>query len=159
MTVTELAKLTGYSISTVSKALSDSSEISGEAKEKILSAAKRTGYYEKAVRRKKRIGMPQTVGIVTDDIRDSAVYRLTRALKERGISPVVCDAQNALFVLCDALSVDAIILANGKETECNIPFAVYRSSADSTADEIEALLSGKELTSATQKKKEDIWLF
>ena len=36
MTVTELSKLTGYAISTVSKALSDSSEISPEAKEKIL---------------------------------------------------------------------------------------------------------------------------
>jgi len=50
MTVTELAKLTGYSISTVSKALPDSNEISREAKEIILRAARETGYYDKAIR-------------------------------------------------------------------------------------------------------------
>lgn len=159
MTVTELAKLTGYSISTVSKALSDSNEISSEAKEKILSRAKETGYYDKAVRRKKRIGMPQTVGIVTSDLRDSAVYRVSRALKERGLSPVACDAEDALFVLCSALGVDAVVFTDGKASDCSLPFVVYRGSADNAAEEIVSLLNGNSPTETDNKKKEDIWLF
>ncbi len=162
MTVTELARLTGYSISTVSKALSDSDEISRDAKEKILATARETGYYDKAIRRKRRIGMPKTVGIVTSDIRDSSVLsRLCRATREYGLSPVVCDGDNALFILCDALGVDGIIFADRNIKECAIPYSVYRGSADAAAEEIYTLLhSGGDAPAVkTSAKKEDIWLF
>lgn len=162
MTVTELARLTGYSISTVSKALSDSGEIGAEAKERILRAAKETGYYDKAVRRRKRIGMPQTVGIVTSDIRDSSVLsRLCRALRERGFSPVVSDAQNAVYILSQVLGVDALIFSDGSTEECTVPYSVYRGSADNAADEIVSLLRADGAAAADKKteRKEDIWLF
>ncbi len=162
MTVTELAKLTGYSISTVSKALSDSDEISRDAKEKILATARETGYYDKAIRRKKRIGIPKVIGIVTSDIRDSSVLsRLCRAVREYGLSPVVCDSDDALFVLCDALGVDGIIFSDRQKGECSLPYSVYRGSADSAAEEIYTLLhsDGNDISIKTDVKKEDIWLF
>lgn len=159
MTVTELAKLTGYSISTVSKALSDSNEISREAKEIILRAARETGYYDKAIRRRKRIGMPNTVGIATSDIRDSMVLsRLCRALRNYGFYTVVCDEANAPFILCDALGVDAIVFSDVKETECSVPSCVHRGDADATAAAIASLL-GEETREETKEQKEDIWLF
>lgn len=159
MTVTELAKLTGYSISTVSKALSDSGEISREAKEVILRAARETGYYDKAIRRKKRIGMPKTVGIAAADIRDSSTLsRLCRALRNYGFYAVVCDEANAPFILCDVLGVDALIFSDVRATECSVPSLSHRGDADATAMEIAALL-GEEVAEREKEKKEDIWLF
>ncbi|MBQ8550282.1 MAG: LacI family DNA-binding transcriptional regulator [Clostridia bacterium] len=159
MTVTELAKLTGYSISTVSKALSDSGEISREAKEIILRAARETGYYDKAIKRKKRIGMPNTVGIATSDIRDSmTLSRLCRALRNYGFYAVVCDEANATYILCDVLGVDAVIFSDVKETECSVPCCVHRGDADGTAAAVASLL-GEETVETAKEKKEDIWLF
>lgn len=160
MTVTELSKITGYSISTVSKALSDSGEISRETKEKILRIAKETGYYNKALKRKKRIGMPQTVGIITEDVRSREIYRLTRELKSLGLVPVVCDDETALIVLTQTLGVDAVVFADGREKECSVPYAVHSGNAENTAGEILSMLNGKKSAEAKeQDKKEDIWLF
>ena len=47
MTLSYLAKLAQVSVSTVSKAFSDSSEVSAETKAKIIKIAKETGCYEK----------------------------------------------------------------------------------------------------------------
>ncbi len=47
MTLSQLAKLANVSVSTVSKAFSDSREVSAETKEKILRLAKENGCYEK----------------------------------------------------------------------------------------------------------------
>lgn len=47
MTLTKLAQLAGVSVSTVSKALSESAEISEETKKRILALAKEHGCYEK----------------------------------------------------------------------------------------------------------------
>ncbi len=159
MTVTELAKLTGYSISTVSKALSDSGEISREAKEVILRAAKETGYYDKAIKRRKRIGMPKTIGIATADVRDSmTISRLCRALRNYGFYTVVCDEANAPFILSDVLGVDALVFSDIREQEISVPYCVHRGDADATARSIASLL-GEEIESSTEAKREDIWLF
>ncbi len=47
MTLAELAKLSGASVSTVSKAFSGSSEISRATRERIFSVAKKHGYFDK----------------------------------------------------------------------------------------------------------------
>ncbi len=159
MTVTELAKITGYSISTVSKALSDSDEISREAKEVILRAARETGYYDKAIKRKKRIGMPKTVGIAAADIRDSSTLsRLCRAIRNYGFYTVVCDEANAAYILCDVLGVDALIFSDTRESDCSVPHLSHRGDADATASQI-AVLLGEEIAELREEKKEDIWLF
>ena len=47
MTLAKIAKLANVAVSTVSKAFSDSPEISKETKEQIMKIAKETGCYEK----------------------------------------------------------------------------------------------------------------
>ena len=47
MTITKLARLTGYSVSTVSKALSNKKDVSEFARQKIIEKAKELGCYEK----------------------------------------------------------------------------------------------------------------
>lgn len=66
MTLQKLAKLAGVSVSTVSKAFSDSREISVETKEQILSLAKRHGCFEKYY--KGKFGK-QLVAVICPEIR------------------------------------------------------------------------------------------
>jgi len=68
MTLSQLAKLANVSVSTVSKAFSNSSEISAETKEKIIRVAKEHGCYEKYYKphyEKKLIGVicPELLGV------------------------------------------------------------------------------------------------
>ncbi len=61
MTLKDVALLANCSVATVSKALKNSSEISDEAKQRILSVAKKSGYFEKAITHKAVLGGYKTV--------------------------------------------------------------------------------------------------
>lgn len=165
MTVTELSKLTGYAISTVSKALSDSSEISPEAKEKILKVARETGYYDKALRRKKRIGAPKTVGIITDDFSDARIIRnLCRELEKRGVSSVVSMCQNATELLSQFLCVDSVLFMGKGESSCAVPSVVFDGDVEKTvellcSDVLQVADEPEDENFSATRKKDDIWLF
>lgn len=165
MTVTELSKLTGYAISTVSKALSDSSEISPEAKEKILKVARETGYYDKALRRKKRIGAPKTVGIITDDFSDARIIRnLCRELEKRGVSSVVSMCENAAELLSQFLCVDSVLFMGKGESSCAVPSVVFDGDVEKTAellcsDAPQVVDEPEDENFSSSRKKDDIWLF
>lgn len=161
MTVTELARLTGYSVSTVSKALSDSAEIGADAKEKILKAAVETGYYQKAVRRKKRIGAPKTVGIACDEYADMRVLRvLSRRLEEEGYKSVISINETA-SELFEHLGADAVVYYRREPMPSSVPAFIFERDVDEL---IERLLSGEgeeigDTAKTSNRKKEDIWLF
>ncbi len=161
MTVTQLAKLTGYSISTVSKALSDSDEISAQAKAKILKAARDTGYYNKALQRRKRIGAPRTAGIAADGFGNIRLLdRLCRELESRGIKAVVCTGDDAARVLGDYLAVDTVIFFYTQPEECAVSSILFDGDVYSTVDMIEnGLPDDPAYKKAEPQKKEDIWLF
>lgn len=61
MTLKDVALLANCSVATVSKALKNSSEISDEAKKRILSVAKKSGYFEKAIKHKAVLGGYKTI--------------------------------------------------------------------------------------------------
>lgn len=165
MTVTELARITGFSVSTVSKALSDSEEISLETKKEILRAARETGYYDKAIKRKKRIGMPKTVGIIAGDIRDARVLRnLCRELDKRNISSVISlsDGSESLF---EYLGIDCLLFFDGTARSSSLPSLMFDGDIYKTADTLAEDLSVVSETAtedenfSQRSKKEDIWLF
>ena len=161
MTVTELAKMTGYSVSTVSKALSDSEEIGAAAKQKILDAAVSTGYYQKAVRRKKRIGAPKTLAIICDEYADMRVLRtLSRRLEEEGFKSIISLGSDSAE-LCEHLGVDAVVYYRREPMPSLIPTFIFERDIDEL---IEKLCSGEgeeidEGAKTASRKKEDIWLF
>ena len=163
MTVTELSRITGYSISTVSKALSDSSEIGEKAKKEILAAAVETGYYNKALKRRKRIGAPKTVGIVCDEYSDFRLMRnLCRELEKEGFKAVICINEDGCEV-CSHLGVDSILFYKTDIKDSPVPSYLF----DGDIDEVIALLKNGSNSEnepqtddfETPQKKEDIWLF
>lgn len=163
MTVTELAHITGYSISTVSKALSDSSEIGEKAKKEILAAAVETGYYNKVLKRRKRIGAPKTVGIVCDEYSDFRLIRnLCRELEKENFKTVICINENG-FEVCSHLGVDAILYYKTEPKDSSVPSYLFDGDIDEAT---EFLKSGSDNANTPQtddfqtpQKKEDIWLF
>ena len=164
MTVTELSRITGYSISTVSKALSDSSEIGADAKQKILKAARDTGYYEKTLKRKKRLGAPKTVCVVCDEYSDfRALRNLSRELDDNGYKTIITmNADGAKTA--ELLGADCVLFFRREPVPCSLPFVVFEDDVYETAEQIIKGDFEEEQLPATENnpksaKKEDIWLF
>ena len=164
MTVTELSKITGYSISTVSKALSDSAEIGDKAKEKILKAAMETGYYNKVSRRKKLLGTPKTVGIVCDEYSDFRLLRnISRALDKQDFKTVITMNEDGAGVL-ERLGADCALFLRREPTGTSLPYVIYEGDMEATVTRLidgnfEEADEERESSSQNMEKKEDIWLF
>ena len=162
MTVTELAKITGYAVSTVSKALSDSAEISDAAKSAILNAARETGYYKKAIKRKKRIGTPRIVGVVCDEYADFRRLRnLSRELEKARIKTVITLCNDGQTLLDEFLGVDAVLFFETEKRPCTVPSLAFDGDIDAAAERLSGDLSLIEHSEkvSSGRRKDDIWLF
>lgn len=125
MTLSNLAKLAGVSVATVSKAFSGSSEISEETREKIFEIARREGCFDKY--NKNKFHKPM-IAVICPEI-DSAYYNaivtlLGREINERGAIMAVsvgnfsAEVESELFTYYSSYChADGIILIN---THCEI---------------------------------------
>ena len=128
-----------------------------------MAAAVETGYYNKAIKRKKRIGAPKTVGIVCDEYSDFRVLRnLCRELEKAGFSSTICINEKGGEVLSH-LGVDAMLFYKKEPVPQAVPVYAFDGDID---DAIMQLLSGSEGEGTaiaddfqTPQKKDDIWLF
>ena len=123
----ELSKILEVSISTVSKALNDSYEISDTTKERIKSAAKLHNYKPNKLAVNLKSGKTNTIGVVLPSIKN---FFMSRVL--RGIDSVIAKSQYNIIIsitnesfekevqsvqtLSNGL-VDAIIIAVSEETQ------------------------------------------
>lgn len=67
MNINEIAKLSGYSKSTISKALNDYPDVSRKTKEKILKICKENGYFPSFLGKSLSTNKTNLIGIVFDD--------------------------------------------------------------------------------------------
>ena len=67
VTISDISKKSGYSVSTVSKALNNYSDVSEKVKDEIQSLAKSMGYYPSAVARNLKLGNTYNVGVLLYD--------------------------------------------------------------------------------------------
>lgn len=88
VTARVVAELTGYSISTVGRALSDDPRISAETKAKVRRAAERCGYVSNMPARIMRGGTSNLVGLILPDVQNdfyaSIAQSLTEVCREHG---------------------------------------------------------------------------
>lgn len=127
ITLKQLAKELEVSVSTVSKALSDSHEISKETKEKIQLLAKKHNYTPNntAVNLRKR--QTKTIGVVIPNIFNhfytKILYGIESEAKKLGYKTIVCISNEALDSEKESIeyfsngSVDGILMAPSTETE------------------------------------------
>ncbi|AUC15143.1 hypothetical protein BTO06_08330 [Tenacibaculum sp. SZ-18] len=93
ITLKELAKLLKVSVSTVSKALNDSHEISESTKRKVEEAAKLHNYKPNRAALNLKSGKTNTIGVVLPSIKN---FFLSRAL--RGIESVVANTNYNIVI-------------------------------------------------------------
>ena len=133
ITIKELSKILEVSISTVSKALNDSYEISDSTKESIKAAAKTYNYKPNKLAVNLKSGKTNTIGVVLPSIKN---FFMSRVL--RGIDSVIAKSNYNIIIsitnesfdkevqsvqtLSNGL-VDAIIIAVSEETQIKKDFS------------------------------------
>ena len=117
MTLKDVALKANCSVSTVSKALKNSSEISAEAKERILAVAMECGYLKKATTRSAVLGGFKTV-IFNDVKGDSGTFyiELQKLAKKQGLTLLyVSISEKESLDLLDELGAFGLIVKGGHD--------------------------------------------
>ncbi len=132
ITVKELAKILGVSISTVSKALSDSHEISKATKLKVRKVAKQYNYTPNKLASSLKSGKTKTIGVILPSIRNKffarVLYGLEREATKNGYNIITClsnesyDKEVANIEVLANGSIDGFIVAIAEETQIKQDF-------------------------------------
>lgn len=84
VTIKDVAKLAGVSISTVSRVINDSKPVSPEARRKVLHAIKELEYEPNEVARSLVTKKSNLIGVIVDDIGSHYVAQIVRGIEEIG---------------------------------------------------------------------------
>ncbi len=130
MTIHDLAKAAGVSVSTVSKALNGNGRMAAETRERIQRLARETGFRPNALARGLLSSRSFTVGLLTNDTYGRftlpVMAGISEALVDHGVSVFLCaieDDPTLAKVHVDAMldkQVDGII-ATGKRIDRSLP--------------------------------------
>ena len=138
ITLKKISILSGYSVSTVSKALNDKQDISLETRQTILSIAKEhnyvPNYYAMALRKQQT----KTLAIIIPQISDSFYSNLLSEIQnlsfELGYRLIVFQSftspkkEKECFKLINDGSVDGVIVFSAANNECLIEKLQYDST-------------------------------
>jgi LacI family transcriptional regulator len=124
--IKELASELKLSVSTVSKALHDSYEISDKTKRRVLEAAARLNYVPHAYASSLRGRKTKTIGIVIPEVADSffslAINGIESVAKEKGYHVLIClthesfDNEKAILKEFQGGRVDGVLMSVSRET-------------------------------------------
>jgi LacI family transcriptional regulator len=130
VTIHDVAKEAGVSVSTVSKALNDTGRMAVETRDRIKSIAKGVGFRPNALARSLLFSRSFTVGLLTNDTYGRftlpVMSGISEALVDRGVSVFLCaieDDPDLAKIHVDAMldkQVDGII-ATGKRIDRSLP--------------------------------------
>lgn len=132
MTLKDVALKANCSVSTASKALKNSSEISEEAKQRILAVAKECGYFKKAVTGVAILGGFKTV-IFNDVNGDSSdlFADINKLAKKQGLTAIyVSLSEKDSLELLNQLGAFGLILKGGSQKSAGEKVFVLQNSAD-----------------------------
>lgn len=98
VTIRDVAAAAGVSMATVSRVLSGSTGVDPEMAARVRAASERLGYRANLAARALRRRVTDTVGMVVPDLANPffpiVVQSVEAALRERGMSLLLCDARN-----------------------------------------------------------------
>ena len=126
----DLARLTGHTVGTVSKALHGKPGLSLDTRERILKAAKETGYIGNALAGSLRSGTTKTVAIILGDISNPLfsifAKQLIAGLKDSGYSAILLNTdENSLeeeraIVTALSRNVDGVFICPTQQGSANM---------------------------------------
>jgi len=132
ITLKDLAKILGVSISTVSKALNNSYEISNATKSKIQKVAKQYSYTPNKLASSLKSGKTKTIGVIIPSIRNKffarVLYGIDKVATKKGYNIITCISNESfqkevtnIEVLANG-SIDGFIVAIAEETQIKQDF-------------------------------------
>lgn len=132
VTLKDIARQTGYSVNTVSRALRDKEDIAGETKEKIRQVALEMGHVNNTLAASLRLGYTRTVAVILGDISNPHFAVMMKEIEahagEYGYSSILFntneDEEQELDAIRSALNknVDGIIICPTQKSDKNMKF-------------------------------------
>ncbi len=124
VTIKDVARLAGVSISTVSRVINDSKPVSKEVREKVVEVIKETGYRPNDVARSLVTRRSYLIGVIVNDLSSSYVAEMVKGVEEIGkmydFDILLCssyydkDAQLKYLRLLDRKQAEGLILIGYK---------------------------------------------
>ena len=137
ITVKELAQKLGVSISTVSKALNDSYEISDKTKKKVRRLAEKYNYKPNRLAVNLKSGSTRTIGVILPSILSNfftaVLYGIEQVTNEADYSIITCFSNESFkreVTYVDILSngsIDGLIVAIAEETQIKKDFSHFEN--------------------------------
>ncbi len=126
ITMKEIAKKLGVSVSTISRALKDSPELHPETKRKIVEAAKEMNYQPNLLAQSLRISRSKTLGVIVPEITShffaSCISGIQDTANKRGYNVMICqsnesiDQEKANIRTLVSSQVDGLLISLSRET-------------------------------------------
>lgn len=130
ITLKELAKLLNVSISTVSKALNDSPEISVQTVQRVKELAKLNHYVPNASAVNLKTQRTQTIGVIVPEILShffaEALHGIETKASEMGYRIIICISNESMNKEAESIKtlvkgqVDGLIMSLSKETQASM---------------------------------------
>lgn len=126
ITMKEIAKKLGVSVSTISRALKDSPELHPETKRKIVEMAKAMNYHPNLLAQSLRISRSKTLGVIVPEITShffaSCISGIQDTANRRGYNVMICqsneslDQEKANIRTLVSSQVDGLLISLSRET-------------------------------------------
>jgi LacI family transcriptional regulator len=126
VTMKEIAKKLGVSVSTISRALKDSPELHVETKRKIVEMAKEMNYQPNLLAQSLRISRTNTLGVIVPEITShffaSCISGIQDHANKRGYNVMICQSNESIeqekanIKTLVASQVDALLISLSRET-------------------------------------------
>ena len=140
ITVKELAQQLGVSISTVSKALNDSYEISEVTKQRIRKHAEKHNYKPNRLAVNLKSGKTRTIGVILPSILNNffttVLYGIEQVTNKRDYNIITCisneshDSEVTNIEILSNGSIDGLIVAIAEETQINRNYSHFQECID-----------------------------
>ena len=140
ITIKDIARIAGVSTSTVSRALSNSPELSEQTRQRILEICRREGYRVNALARSLICNKTNVIGLIVPEVTNPFYAELSLGIETHarslGYNVILCNGQNdtkvteELFGFLISHQVDGIILASSQQDAGTMiqKFAAMRST-------------------------------
>ena len=141
MTLKDVALKANCSVATVSKALKNSSEISEDAKQRILAVAKECGYLKKATTRSAVLGGIKT--LIFNDVDGNSAeqyFSIQNLAKKQGVTVLYLSASEShALELLNQLGSLGLIIKGGKKSSKNEKVFVLQNDLDGLKEFLEEI--------------------
>lgn len=132
VTLSDIAKATGYSVNTISHALNDKPDISEKTKNLIKETAEKMGYIANASASFLRSGKSKSIAIIVPDITNPhfsvVIKEIESLLRENGYTAYIMntdenpETERQAIISAKSKSTDGIIISPTQKTYENIAF-------------------------------------